>query len=453
MAVSHEIEALLGSAPTQTDLVAIADGEGRYVYVNPVTCELSGWSEQELIGASLLDLIHPDDLTTTTTGLTLLSDPVVGLSVNPAQVRFRCKDGSWLRLETNGSIARTPDGTPHLVFVARPTSDAALDEQLIRLLTGGASSAETFALVPEFGRWRQPALLYAVVHRDDDGNATVAGSEHLVALATQADLDDPTSPWARCAASGEDLVAAADDLDPTFRALAEAASIRHLRCRPVRDPLHGDAAVVVLGQATDAHGDTTENVLVMMDYLFAKMTMVLGLVLSWRQQVVELRRSALTDPLTGLANRTGFWAGFEHESTSASGGVGLLYLDLDRFKAVNDAYGHLVGDALLVAVAERLAAVVRPGDLIARMGGDEFTVILDGGAATATAVAERIVDSLARPFAIDGHTVEVGASVGVASTPAAAVTPQDLLDAADRALYRAKRDGRGRWCIEPLDDA
>lgn len=452
MADAHEIGALLASAAdTQRDLVGIADTEGRYLYVNPATEALTGWSADELIGRSLLELLHPDDLSTTAAGLSLLAEPIAGLVVNPAQVRLRCKDGGWLRIETSGSLAAGADSAGRLVFVARPSDDAALDEQLIRLLTGGAPSSDAFALVPELGRWRQPALLYGVVHRDDEGRATAVGSERLVALAAQADLDDRSTPWARCAATGEDLVAAVAELPAPFRDLAEAASIRHVRCRPVPDPLHGDAAVVVLAQDTHAHGDTTDNVLVMMDYLFTKMTMVLGLVLSWRQQVVELRRSALTDPLTGLANRTGFWAGFDHEPTRSAGGIGLLYVDLDRFKAVNDAHGHPVGDALLVAVAERLAAVVRPGDLIARMGGDEFTVILDGGADAAPTIAARIVETLAEPFSIDGHTIEVGASVGVASTPAAAVTPQDLLDAADRALYRAKHDGRGRWCVEALE--
>jgi len=180
--------------------------------------------------------------------------------------------------------------------------------------------------------------------------------------------------------------------------------------------------------------------------------MVLGLVLSWRKNVVELRRSALTDPLTGLANRTGFWAGFEHDAPAGRHDIGLLYVDLDHFKAVNDTYGHPVGDALLVAVAERLTAVVRPGDLIARMGGDEFTVILNGASDAAPAIAERIVASLAEPFAIEGHPILVGASVGVAATPPASVTPQDLLDAADRALYRAKQSGRGCWRFEPGHD-
>jgi diguanylate cyclase (GGDEF)-like protein/PAS domain S-box-containing protein len=451
MADEEEIGTILASAAaTQQDLVGIADEAGTYVHVNPAVARFTGYDADELLGQPVYDHLHPDDLTTVATGLGLLTDPVPGLTVNPAYVRMRRADGTWLRIETNATLASGPDGEPRLVFIARPTTDPDLDEQLIRLLTSGAPSGDAFALVPRFGAWRQPSLLYAVVHRDDEGRSTAAGSERLVELATAAGLDDPDSPWARAAASGTELVASTTELDGLVRARAEAARIRHLRCRPVRDPLHGDAAVVVLGQDVDAHGSHTENVLTRMDYLYRKMTIALELVLAWRQQVVELRRSALTDPLTGLANRSGFWAGFEGDDRSGGHDIGLLYVDLDHFKAVNDTHGHPVGDALLVAVAERLAAVVRPGDLIARMGGDEFTVILNGASDVAPAIAERIVATLAEPFAIDGHVVEVGASVGVAATPTAAVTPQDLLDAADRALYRAKDAGRGTWRIEPL---
>jgi diguanylate cyclase (GGDEF)-like protein/PAS domain S-box-containing protein len=450
MADELDIGAVLASAAiTQKDLVAIADAQGRYVHLNPIAEALTGYSCDELVGRSVYELLHPDDLTTTTTGLSLLLDPIQGLSVNAAYVRMRCADGSWVRIETNGSLATAPDGSPLLVFLARPTTDPDLYEELIRLLTSGAPSPEAFALVPEFGRWRQPSLLYAVIHRDDDGAPTAVGSERLVKLAAIADLDDPTTPWATCADSGAEVVLALDELDPAFRAQAEAAGVIRFRCRPVRDPLHGDAAVVVLGQDATAHGDRTDDLVTMMDYLFDKMTMVLGLVLSWRQQVVELRRSALTDPLTGLANRTGFWAGFDQRSPATDHDVGLLYVDLDHFKSVNDTHGHPVGDALLVAVAERLAAVVRPGDLIARMGGDEFTVILHGASEAAATIADRIVTTLAEPFAIEGHTIHVGASVGVATTPLATFTPQDLLDAADRALYRAKQSGRGCWRAEP----
>jgi diguanylate cyclase (GGDEF)-like protein len=158
---------------------------------------------------------------------------------------------------------------------------------------------------------------------------------------------------------------------------------------------------------------------------------------------------AVTDALTGLGNRTQLLEHLEHrlaradrEGTDAT----VLFLDLDRFKLVNDSLGHLVGDQLLIAVAERLRGCLREGDRCARLGGDEFAVLLDGRSDAET-VAERIVRALERRFEIDGHEVFVGVSVGIASGRQPAET---LLRNADVAMYQAKRAGTGRYArFEP----
>ena len=127
----------------------------------------------------------------------------------------------------------------------------------------------------------------------------------------------------------------------------------------------------------------------------------------------------------------------------------MLVLDLDRFKIVNDTLGHSAGDALLRKVAARLAGCVREEDLVARPGGDEFTVI-----ATRTAtghaiaeVAQRLVDAVIDPFELDGREVFITASVGVAVSEHGAETPEELLRDADAAMYRAKQQGGGRFEI------
>jgi diguanylate cyclase (GGDEF)-like protein len=153
---------------------------------------------------------------------------------------------------------------------------------------------------------------------------------------------------------------------------------------------------------------------------------------------------ALTDPLTGLANRTQLLDRLEHRLARASRegtDATVLFLDLDRFKLVNDSLGHLTGDQLLIAVADRLQGCLREGDVCARLGGDEFAVLLDGRS-DAEVVAERIVVSLQACFAIEGHEVFVGVSVGIASGRQPAET---LLRNADVAMYQAKRAGAGRF--------
>jgi diguanylate cyclase (GGDEF)-like protein/PAS domain S-box-containing protein len=163
----------------------------------------------------------------------------------------------------------------------------------------------------------------------------------------------------------------------------------------------------------------------------------------------RLRREALHDPLTGLPNRR-----LLMERLSAAldrgrrrgGGTALLFLDLDRFKLVNDSLGHPVGDRLLVAVAERLRGAVREADTVARFGGDEFAVLLDGapGADAALRTAEAVQRALAAPVALDGFEVFTSASIGVAVSGAQADGPEAMLRGADAAMYRAKAGGPGR---------
>ena len=165
----------------------------------------------------------------------------------------------------------------------------------------------------------------------------------------------------------------------------------------------------------------------------------------------ELTDLALHDPLTGLANRillsdrleVAFERGVREDT-----GVGVLMLDLDDFKLVNDTFGHGTGDGVLVAVANRLRSVVRPGDTVARLGGDEFVVVcpLAGAEAELSGVRDRLEDALREPVALTGVEIEVSASIGLALSGPAKSDPETLLRAADESMYRAKearRQARG----------
>jgi diguanylate cyclase (GGDEF)-like protein len=122
-------------------------------------------------------------------------------------------------------------------------------------------------------------------------------------------------------------------------------------------------------------------------------------------------------------------------------------VDLDDFKFVNDAQGHAAGDRLLAEIGRRIDSCVRSGDITARLGGDEFTVMLAGSVdrGTATLIAERIIARVQTPIAIDDAVYQVGASIGIAMASDVALEPDALLRAADHAMYRAKRAGKGRW--------
>jgi diguanylate cyclase (GGDEF)-like protein len=163
----------------------------------------------------------------------------------------------------------------------------------------------------------------------------------------------------------------------------------------------------------------------------------------------KINHLARYDALTGLPNRTFFHDQMEWAlaSMKRDAHCAVLFVDLDQFKQVNDTLGHPAGDALLCAVSQRLRAMVRDTDLVARFGGDEFVVLQspiyspDGAAA----LARRIVEELSTLYEIEGHSVAIGASVGIAVAPRDGRDADLLLKNADMALYRAKSDGRGQW--------
>lgn len=237
---------------------------------------------------------------------------------------------------------------------------------------------------------------------------------------------------ARVAAALREGIESREKRSVAFRVASATGDVRHLRAtgRPILDPSESRVVRVV-----GAGQDVTEQVR-------AEEAL--------RRSEERFRHEALHDALTGVPNRRYFLEQLERavdrtrrrRRTLAA----VLYLDLDRFKWVNDHLGHDRGDLLLAETGRRLEASVRPGDVVGRLGGDEFGILLDdvNSPGEAIRVAERIQRSLSAPFDLDGHEAQLGASIGIALSGGEAASAEEMLREADIALYRAKRKGPGR---------
>ena len=163
----------------------------------------------------------------------------------------------------------------------------------------------------------------------------------------------------------------------------------------------------------------------------------------------QLAYQATHDTLTGVSNRAALFAHLSKslaEAKNLGQPVWVAFLDLDRFKQINDRFGHRVGDQLLIIVTERLTHVLRRTDMLGRFGGDEFVIVLQGCPTgnTTSDLFERVMASIREPITIDSNTLHVGCSIGVATYPGDGETPDELLANADAAMYRAKQSGRNR---------
>ena len=270
-----------------------------------------------------------------------------------------------------------------------------------------------------FGAMQEAALVVA-----PDGTVLEANAA-AVRLLAEDDVE---------AVRGEALLRLAPQLETARRAPQRSAEPRRLG-----GDFDGFAASI--SHISDARASRSASVIVVHDER------------NVRVRERNLLSAAHGDPLTRAANRAGFSAALDDALRRRDGSAtGVVYVDLDDFKPVNDAHGHAIGDAVLQKVVARLQDGMREGDLVGRLGGDEFALLLrDITPEGLAAVTKRVRDAIAAPMTFDDLTVRIGASVGVASAPRDGVTVDALLAAADERMYREKRGKSGRHAVEPDD--
>jgi len=431
-----------------TDVVVVLDANFDIVYTNEFARTLLGYDADGITGRSVTEFLNAEDIVRAFEVVALMSDDRVGVPITPALYDLRRSDGRWLPVELNA--VNPPAGTPagHTLVIGRYSGDHDLQNRILELITADSRDADLLTLIPEFGSWRHPQEQYAVLYTDVDGTDQITGTDAVVRIVARHPGGD--SPWARARREGgEVLIESAEMLPAPLRADAGVADLGACWAVPVADPLHDTPAVLIGWSRTEGPPPSVHR------YALEIMGRMLTLVLQWRCQREALERAARRDPLTEVANRAGFFEVLGDALTRAADHtmVGLLYIDLDGFKDVNDGHGHSVGDDVLRIVAQRLSAAVRRGDLIGRLGGDEFAVLCPtvNDIDSLTAIARRIIEDVSQPIAIRGLDLRVGASIGIATSVGTAL-PDQLVDAADRSLYRAKADGRGRWHVAEGSD-
>jgi diguanylate cyclase (GGDEF)-like protein/PAS domain S-box-containing protein len=434
------------------DLVSIYDDQGRFVFASPSHRRVLGYEPDELLGQPAIDLLHPAEREEVARAFAeqLL---ITGVPA-PIEHRIRHRDGSWRWIESVAILLTHDPGIGGILVNARDVTDRRRAELLAadeaRILEGIARAAPL------------PVTLDAVaglVERwIDDAKAVVAvADEHRVLHVAAAPNLEPA-----CVDAFEGFAIPSDFgsvPDVVLRRTIEARRpdgrgatlVRHGYRTwwgvPVGEASHGRHVGAVLALRSD-HAEPQAGDRRLLEVAAS----VTAIAVDQDRSQARLAYQARHDALTGLPNREQALDRLRRMGRRERRGgsdVAVMFLDLDRFKVLNDSVGHDAGDRLLVSMGQRLAEVLRPGDLVARFGGDEFVVVCEqlAGVDDALALADRLLQVARQPFELDGNEVVVTASLGIAMADGR--PPEALLRDADAAMYRAKEKGRDR--VEVFD--
>ncbi len=417
--------------------------------VNDALCAVLGRSPVELLRHSVLDFTHPDDLERTNEKrLSLLRKRQ---DTEPLYKRYLRGDGTVVEALVTAVLIEPHDSPSYILSQLQDGTEQRRAERqnaaIADLGHRALKSTDVMTLISDAMTLARDTLGIAecvTTRRLADGAVQIVATTGPSDNATVTQRTD-TQTALTLARLGPII---SNDLPSETRfALPDLVTRRGFsRALSVPVPDRAGANLVILGYAnSDCRGFTDEDA-----RFLEAIAHVLAGALNRDATETELRRQALEDPLTGLANRALLASQLDTELRHArrlGNRVCVFALDLDRFKDVNDGLGHRVGDALLRQIAARLGKRVRSEDVLARPGADEFFVVAtrpDSDQAVA-ALAERLLDAVAMPFSVEGHEVFLTASMGIAVSEGGRESAEELLRSADAALSRARRAGGARY--------
>jgi diguanylate cyclase (GGDEF)-like protein/PAS domain S-box-containing protein len=398
-----------------SDIVVMTDASTTVTWVSESVERLIGYAPATLVGRSAFELIHADDIERVSERFAraLAEQP---REPQPIELRVVCADGAvrWFEAvgrnrlddpDLRGLIVHMRDITEQRETAARLRDSEARNRSILETAVDGIVTVNSRGIVDGFNRGAERIFGWSAEE--------IVGRSYEVLLAP-------------------------DDLVKLRRGLSGELPSGHfqnfgLRKDGSRFPAQMSLSTVEVGG----------------ERLF---TTIVRDVSEERMNEARLRLMALNDPLTGLPNRREMTARIDDALARAANGgskVAVLYLDLDRFKLINDTLGHQVGDELLVLAAARIGRLLRVHDAVGRLGGDEFVVLCEHllSPTDAVEIAQRVCSALAHPFELAGHSLFVSGSVGIAIWDGGPERAADLLRQADTAMYRAKEEGRGRIAL------
>ena len=412
-----------------SDIVMVVDPDGTFRYASPAFGRILGYDPGEASGKNLFDLVHPDDVPRVLEGTKRVASRGVPDGTDVVEYRFRHKDGSWKWMEGRVTDRQADPVVGGIVVNARDITERKGSEESLR-----EAEQKYRTLVEQI-----PVVAY--IDLADGSDTPLYTSPQIEGLIGYTPEEGPGVRLWR------------EHLHPEDRERVLAADERFERADEKRFGaeyrlIAKDGSVVWVLEDAVLVKDATGSPLYWQGILYD---------ITERKEAEKwLEHRTLHDLLTDLPNRLLLLDRLGHAlartEREGRGQVAVLFMDLDRFKVINDSLGHEAGDRLLVAVAERLKGYMRPEDTLARFSGDEFVVLVEDveSPEQAIRVAERIhTDVLESSFVLEGREIYVGTSVGIALGNARTKSAGDLLRNADMAMYRAKREGSGYSMFDP----